>query len=311
MTNVARLREDAPSTAVAIRGDEHYRQSTDAASICKAIVVETAKKIGDRNYVCVEGWQAIAVAHGCAASARDVEHVPGGVRAIGEVRRMSDGAVIAQGEGFVGEDEPTWYGGVTQKWKWSEKRGEKVWYDATLPKRADYAIRAMAQTRAISRACRSAFAHVVVMMNAGLSTTPAEEVPAGGFDDEPAAAPRSAPQTTSQPASGTMRDVTPPKTAEAAQGAPGGPPAHKRLTPTEAMQRGLHDEIKNAIFGCTTLAEVAEWDAAFDRRTAECPEAWLKLIRADVDIHAKELMAKAAGVKVDPLTEISEEEIPY
>ena len=42
----------------------------------------------------------------------------------------------------------------------------------------------MAQTRAISRACRSAFAHVVVMMNAGLSTTPAEEVPLGGFQND-------------------------------------------------------------------------------------------------------------------------------
>src|SRR3546814_8677098 len=41
----------------------------------------------------------------------------------------------------------------------------------------------MAQTRAISRACRSAFAHVVVMMKAGLETTPAEEIPSGGFSD--------------------------------------------------------------------------------------------------------------------------------
>lgn len=88
---------------------------------------------------------------------------------------MADGVVIAEAEGFVGEDEPTWYGG--------QSRGK------TLPKRADYAIRAMAQTRAISRACRSAFAHVVVMMNAGLSTTPAEEVPAGGFEDAPRADP--------------------------------------------------------------------------------------------------------------------------
>ena len=64
------------------------------------------------------------------------------------------------------------------------EKGEKVWYDKELPKRADYAIRAMAQTRAISRACRSAFAHVVVMMNAGLSTTPAEEVPLGGFQND-------------------------------------------------------------------------------------------------------------------------------
>jgi len=175
---------------------EAYRTSTDAADLCKEIVVATATEIQGRKYVCVEGWQAIAVAHGCAASARGVERTEGGIRAIGQVRRMADGAIIAEAEGFVGEDEPTWYGGTIRSWKWGEKRGEKVWFDKELPKRADYAIRAMAQTRAISRACRSAFAHVVVMMNANLSTTPAEEVPAGGFqeaeytpvDDNPAQA---------------------------------------------------------------------------------------------------------------------------
>lgn len=163
---------------------EVFRASTDAATLCREIVVASAMEIQKRKYVKVEGWQAIAIAHGCTGSARDVERIEGGVRAIGEVRRMSDGALIAQAEGFVGEDEPTWFGGTARKWKWGDKRGEKVWYDEELPKRADYAIRAMAQTRAISRACRSAFAHVVVMMNAGLSTTPAEEVPHDGFDDE-------------------------------------------------------------------------------------------------------------------------------
>jgi hypothetical protein len=147
---------------------EAYRASTNAADICKEIVVATASIIQGRKFVSVEGWQAIAIAHGCTAGARDVECVEGGVRAIGEIRRMSDGAIISTAEGFVGEDEPTWYGG--------QSRGK------TLPKRADYAIRAMAQTRAISRACRSAFAHVVVMMKAGLATTPAEEVPPEGFD---------------------------------------------------------------------------------------------------------------------------------
>ncbi len=150
-----------------LTGHDEYRQSTDAAGLCRDIVVKTAKPIQGRKFVSVEGWQAIAIAHGCAAGAGDVERVEGGVRAIGKVRRMSDGQVISEAEGFVGEDEPTWYGGVV--------RGK------TLPKRADYAIRAMAQTRAISRACRSAFAHVVVMIDAGLSTTPAEEVPDGGF----------------------------------------------------------------------------------------------------------------------------------
>jgi hypothetical protein len=166
---------------------EIYRASTDAAALCKDIVVATAMEIQDRKYVRVEGWQAIAIAHGCTASARDVERIEGGVRAIGEVRRMSDGAVIAEAEGFVGEDEPTWYGGTVEKDEWTgpkgkrRKTGNKI--TTVLPKRSDYAIRAMAQTRAISRACRSAFAHVVVMMNAGLQTTPAEEVPEGGFHD--------------------------------------------------------------------------------------------------------------------------------
>lgn len=150
---------------------EAYRASTEAAAICKEIVVATSSNIQGRRYVSVEGWQAIARAHGCAAGASHVERVEGGVRAVGEVRDILTGQMVAQAEGFVGEDEPTWFGG-------NNGRGK------TLPKRPDYAIRAMAQTRAMSRACRSAFAHVVVMMNAGLATTPAEEVPQEGFDRE-------------------------------------------------------------------------------------------------------------------------------
>ena len=129
------------------------RTATDVASVCKQIVVQTAMTIQGRKYVRVEGWQAIAIAHGCIASARDVEMVEGGVRAIGEIKRVEDGAILATAEGFVGDDESMW------------------------AKRPLYARRAMAQTRAISRACRSAFAHVVVMMAAGLETTPAEEIP--------------------------------------------------------------------------------------------------------------------------------------
>lgn len=142
-----------------------FRASTDAAGLCREIVVATARQIQGRRYVQVEGWQAIAIAHGCVASAGQVERIDGGYRAIGRVIRMADGIEIASAEGFVGDDERMW------------------------ASRPEYARRAMAQTRAISRACRSAFAHVVVMMNAGLSTTPAEEVPAEGFDDAPAPQP--------------------------------------------------------------------------------------------------------------------------
>ncbi len=139
---------------VAFDGAQSFRASTNAASLCAEIVKRTAKPIQGRKYVAVEGWQSIAIAHGCTASARDVEHVEGGWRAIGEVRRMHDGRLIAQAEGFLGEDEKTW---------------------ASRPL---FARRAMVQTRAISRACRSAFAHVVVMIDADLGTTPAEEMEA-------------------------------------------------------------------------------------------------------------------------------------
>lgn len=141
-------------------------QATDVAGVCAEIVKRTAQTIQGRKYVKVEGWQSIAAAYGCVASSVNVRKVDGGVRATGELRRVTDGALIATAEGFVGEDEPTWYGGVVMSYG-KEK---------TLPKRADYAIQAMAQTRAISRVCRSAFAFVVVMIDSKLSTTPAEEM---------------------------------------------------------------------------------------------------------------------------------------
>lgn len=144
-------------------GSELYRTSTDAAGLCKEIVVKTAMTIGGRKYVRVEGWQSIAIAHGCFASAGEVERINdpegSGYRAVGKVIRADTGQVLCTAEGFVGDDEKMW------------------------GKRDVYAKRAMAQTRAISRACRSAFAHVVVMMDAGLETTPAEEVPREGFDN--------------------------------------------------------------------------------------------------------------------------------
>lgn len=142
-----------------------YRLSTDAATATAAIVKATASDIQGKKFVSVEGWQAIAIAHGCVTSATDVERVEGGVRAIGLVRRASDGMLLAQAEGFVGEDEPVWFGG-------KDARGR------LFNPRPMFAIRAMAQTRAISRACRSAFAHVVVMIDSSLGTTPAEEMEA-------------------------------------------------------------------------------------------------------------------------------------
>jgi hypothetical protein len=158
--------EEETQLALVGRPAELYKQATDVAGVCKQIVVKTAITIKGNKYVKVEGWEAIAAAHGFVAGARDVERVDTGWKAVGELRRISDGTVIATAEGFVGDDEPMWAG--------NEGRSG----------RSEYAIRAMAQTRAISRVCRSAFAHVVVLMDEGLSTTPAEEVPSEGFGDK-------------------------------------------------------------------------------------------------------------------------------
>jgi hypothetical protein len=156
------------------------RQATDVAGVCREIVTKTAILIQGKKYVKVEGWQSIATAYGCVAGSRDVEKVNGGYRAVGELRRISDGILIAQAEGFVGEDEAVWFGGEKEVWDRTSPTGKVI---RTLPPRPIYAIRAMAQTRAISRVCRSAFAHVVVLIDSNLSTTPAEEVPSEGFHD--------------------------------------------------------------------------------------------------------------------------------
>lgn len=187
-TELAPIDIEAQSQSL-VRLDENpahlMRRATDVAGVSRDIVMKTAMTIQGRKYVRVEGWQAIAVAHGCVASSRDVERVDSGFRAIGEVKRMSDGMVLATAEGFVGDDETNTWG-----------------------KRPEYARRAMAQTRAISRACRSAFAHVVVLIDAQLSTTPAEEVPSDGFDEKPATAkPKDAPKANVAPKTAPVEPV--------------------------------------------------------------------------------------------------------
>ena len=228
-----------------------YRMSTDAAGVCRDIVVATATTIQGRKFVSVEGWQAIALAHGCVAGSRDVEKVDGGVRAVGEVRRMSDGQLVAQAEGFVGEDETTWYGGKDKRGKVHEKRN-------------DYAIRAMAQTRAISRACRSAFAHVVVMMKANLETTPAAEVPAEGFDRDPP----------HNPETGEIID------AEAIRE----PAAREKLDGPHTSKTALRKAINDVIAKARAAASLRELDAIKEEHKHTINQArrdWPALIEGD------------------------------
>jgi len=139
------------------------QKTNNVADVCRDIVTSTAINIQGKKYVPVEAWQSIATAHGCVAGSEAPHYLKEGpdkgYQAKGYITHIATGNVISTAYGFVGEDEVTW------------------------ANRAAYAKQAMAQTRAISRACRSAFAHVVVLMNEGLEVTPAEEVPSEGFKD--------------------------------------------------------------------------------------------------------------------------------
>lgn len=251
---------------------EVYRASTDAAGLCKDIVMKTAQQIGGRKYVKVEGWQAIAIAHGCVASSDNVERVDddamGGFKAIGIVRRMSDGAEIARAEGFLGDDE-------------------KVWANRPV-----YARRAMVQTRAISRACRSAFAHVVVLIDANLSTTPAEEVPEGGFDDRPA-----------------PRNVTPPaQHAPKAEAAKEGP---KTDAPKFVDWRTLDDEMD----ACRGVDELEAWNHRRELHIKALPKPKFDTLAAKFgDLREKlpDVAPKAAATAAPTETfDIDPSEIPF
>lgn len=167
----------APGTELATLSKDAvalWNQATQVAKLVKELVVKSAVEISGRKHVRVEGWMAIAVAHGYIATIKSVENTPTGMRAIAELRRQSDGAFLTSAEGFVGVDEPVWYGGLGRKVV--RERGVRTEKEVTFPKRPEFAIRAMAQTRAISRVCRAAFAHVVIVIDAGLDTTPAEDI---------------------------------------------------------------------------------------------------------------------------------------
>ncbi len=159
-----------------------YRQATDVAGLCRELALKKALTIGTRRFLPVEVWTTIAVAHGFIASIKEgsVKEVYRGDKLIGiqataELKRQSDGAVLSTAEGFVGDDEVDWFGSHGEPIKkWSKRANKEV--EMVIAKREDYAIRAMAQTRAVSRVCRTGFSHVVVMIDEKLSTTPYEEI---------------------------------------------------------------------------------------------------------------------------------------
>jgi len=132
---------------------EVVARGNSTAKACKAIILQNTMLLQGKRWIKAEGWQALAAACGYSPRIDVVEELANGdIRAVCSLIRLSDGEVVASAEGYIGTDEPTW------------------------KSRLRYAKRAMAQTRATSRACRSALAWIIPLLDAGLETTPAEEV---------------------------------------------------------------------------------------------------------------------------------------
>ena len=142
------------------------------ANACRQIVLKCSMQLQGKTYIKAEGWQALAASCGYSPRIGTVEELSNGdIRAVCDLVRLSDGEIVASAEGYLGVDESTW------------------------ARRPRYARRAMAQTRATSRACRSALAWIVPLLDAGLETTPAEEIPHAEIETRAMTV-----QTTSMPA---------------------------------------------------------------------------------------------------------------
>jgi hypothetical protein len=168
-TAVAVRREEAPpaptSIFAAMRPAERIALGTEIADALKGVldakglIVRIPGKNGVvSEHVKAEGWQTCASLCGIAARIASTTKTSNGYEARAEAVRIENGVVIGAGEACCTKDE--------KRWQYAD----------------EYAVKSMAQTRAVSKALRGVLAWVIVL--AGYNPTPAEEVPPGGFDNE-------------------------------------------------------------------------------------------------------------------------------
>jgi hypothetical protein len=117
-----------------------------------------AKKISGREFVLVEGWTLLGTMLGVFPVVQWTRKLEDGWEARVEARTLS-GQVVGAAEAEC-------------------LRSEKNWGN-----RDDYALRSMAQTRAVSKALRGPLGFIVQL--AGFSPTPAEEIPPDESLSEP------------------------------------------------------------------------------------------------------------------------------
>lgn len=83
---------------------------------------------------------------------------------------------------------------------------------------------------------------------------------------------------------------------EAFSGAPNG---IKRLSSAQAKERGLGDAIKADIDACKSEEDLDDWEAEFDRHTAQVPTVWLDAIRNHAILRREEIQGEAKNAALD------------
>lgn len=87
-----------------------------------------------------------------------------------------------------------------------------------------------------------------------------------------------------------------PNTSADMQGPPSG---LKRLSAAQAKERGMGDTIKDEIDTCKSEEDLDDWEAEFDRHTAQVPMAWLDAIRNHTILRREEIQAEIKGAEMD------------
>jgi hypothetical protein len=131
---------------------EIIRRASETADALAAVLNDRklTKRIGQKDHVLVEGWTLLGTMLGVFPVVEWTRQVPDGWEARVEARTLA-GQVVGAAEAECLRTENTWKG------------------------RDDYALRSMAQTRAVSKALRGPLGFVVTL--AGYEATPAEEMP--------------------------------------------------------------------------------------------------------------------------------------
>lgn len=149
------VREPTPPAAGLFNTDNPklvIKKATEAADVLKDVVSKKGliKNISGREYILVEGWTALGAMVGVSAKTEYTRQVDDGWEAA---------VVVVNAHGMeIGRAEAQCL------------RAERNWKN-----RDDFAIRSMAQTRAMGKALRMPLGFIAVL--AGYEATPAEEMP--------------------------------------------------------------------------------------------------------------------------------------